>query len=201
VTAAVFLDRDGVLNAKAPDGRYVTGWGGFRMLPGVDAALRELRRRAPGVRLIVLTNQRGVALGEVGEAALADIHARMARVLSDAGAALDGIYVCPHAERACDCRKPATGLFRQARADFPDIEPPRSAMIGDSLDDLEAGHRAGCAVYLVGELPRRRVVVAGAAVRHIPIAGEASSLEALVRTYAVVEGSGAEGLAGSAGVR
>ncbi|MBA3796193.1 MAG: HAD family hydrolase [Chloroflexi bacterium] len=188
MTAAVFLDRDGVLNVKAPEGRYITGWGQFELLPGVDAALRELRRRDPEARLIVVTNQRGVARGLIEAASLEDLHDRMRAELRLAGVELDGIYVCPHEADSCDCRKPEPGLLRQAVADFPEIELERSALIGDSLADLEAAHRFGCAAYLVGPSDRRRVVMAGAASRGVPVAGEAASLSALLRAYPTLQG-------------
>lgn len=193
MTAAVFLDRDGVLNVKAPEGRYITGWGQFELLPGVDAALRELRRRDPGTRLIVVTNQRGVARGLIEKASLDDLHERMRAQLSGAGVELDGIYVCPHEADSCDCRKPEPGLLHQALADFPDIEPERSCLIGDSLADLEAAQRFGCAAYLVGPPERRRVVMAGASSRGVPVAGEAASLSALLRSYSIAEGAPAGG--------
>ncbi|MDQ3492123.1 MAG: HAD family hydrolase [Chloroflexota bacterium] len=185
MTAAVFLDRDGSLNVKAPEGRYITGWGQFELLPGVDAALRELRRRDPGARIVVTTNQRGVARGLIDRASLDDLHARMLADLKRAGVELDGVYVCPHDADACGCRKPEPGLLRQAVADFPEIEPERSALIGDSLADLEAAQRFGCAAYLVGPPDRRRVVMAGAASRGVPVAGEAASLAALLRAYPI----------------
>jgi len=185
VTAAVFLDRDGALNVKVPEGRYITGWGQFELLPGVDAALRELRRRDPSARIIVITNQRGVARGLIDAASLDDLHARMRAELRAAGVELDGIYVCPHEADSCDCRKPEPGLLRQALADSPDIEPERSALIGDSLADLESAQRFGCAAYLVGLPDRRRVVMAGAASRGVPVAGEAASLSALLRAYPI----------------
>ena len=185
MTAAVFLDRDGVLNVKAPEGRYITGWGQFELVPGVDAALRELRRRDPEARLIVVTNQRGVARGLIEAASLEDLHGRMSAELRLAGVELDGIYVCPHEADSCDCRKPEPGLLRQALADFPEIEPERSALIGDSLADLEAAQRFACAAYLVGPSDRRRVVMAGAASRGVPVAGEAASLTALLRAYRI----------------
>lgn len=192
MTAAVLLDRDGVLNVKAPEGRYITGWGQFELLPGVDAALRELRRRDPQARLIVVTNQRGVARGLIEPASLEDLHQRMRVQLRQAGVELDGIYVCPHEADTCDCRKPEPGLLRQALADFPDIELVRSALIGDSLADLEAAQRFGCAAYLVGPPDRRRVVMAGASSRGVSVAGEAASLPALLRAYEVVGGETAK---------
>lgn len=187
MTAAVFIDRDGALNVKAPEGRYITGWGQFELLPGVDAALRELRRRDPSARIIVITNQRGVARGLIDPASLDDLHARMRDELRAAGVELDGIYVCPHEGDSCDCRKPEPGLLRRAQADLPEIEPERSALIGDSLADLEAAQRFGCAAFLVGPPDRRRVVMAGAASRGVPVTGEAASLPALLRVYPIFE--------------
>lgn len=187
MTAAVFLDRDGALNIKAPEGRYITGWGEFELLPGVAAALRELRRRDPSARIIVITNQRGVARGQIDLASLDDLHARMRDELRAAGVELDGIYVCPHEADSCDCRKPEPGLLRRALADLPEIEPERSALVGDSLADLEAAQRFGCAAFLVGPPDRRRVVMAGAAARGVPVTGEAASLPALLRAYPILE--------------
>ena len=119
MTAAAFLDRDGVINRKATNGTYVTSWSDFVFLPGVANALKALRRL--GMRLIVVTNQRGVALGAMSADELATIHDRMSAALSDAGAPLDAVFVCPHEKGTCVCRKPEIGLFLQARDRFPDI--------------------------------------------------------------------------------
>jgi D-glycero-D-manno-heptose 1,7-bisphosphate phosphatase len=140
-----FLDRDGTINVKAPGGAYVESVDGFRYLPGAEEAVRLLA--GAGWLVIVLTNQRGIALGRMSRAAVDEIHDRL-RLLP-----VDGIYVCPHGEGECDCRKPGTGLFQQAKADFPDIDFARSVMIGDSRRDMEAGERAGCLTVLVGEPP------------------------------------------------
>jgi D-glycero-D-manno-heptose 1,7-bisphosphate phosphatase len=186
MTSAVFLDRDGVLNQKAAEGEYVTTWSQFRLLPGVAEALRELRRRDPTVRLIVITNQRGIALQKITLADIADIHTRLRARLASEGVGLDGIYVCPHGLDACDCRKPGVGLFRQALADLPDIDPQASAMVGDTLADLEAGHRMGCRIYLIGSLARRRRILEASAQRGLIVDGHAPSLRALVEQHPVV---------------
>lgn len=185
VSRALFLDRDGVLNANVAEGRYVESAEGWRLLPGVGEALREVRRRDPDVRLIVVTNQRGVALGQVTETALQEIHERMRAELAQSGAALDGIYICPHEVGTCDCRKPLAGLFRLALADFPDIDPADSCMVGDSLADLEAGHSFGCRLFLVGDADRRANARARAEAAGIAIEAEAVSLEALVRVHPI----------------
>ena len=143
----IFLDRDGVINRKL-EGDYVKSWEEFEFLPGVRAALAELT--AARCRLIVVTNQRGVALGLMTEAELRQIHARMLAELAAVDARVDAVYYCPHDRHGCDCRKPLTGMFRQARRDFPAIDFARSAMIGDSLSDLEAGRSLGCHTIFIG---------------------------------------------------
>ncbi len=137
----VFLDRDGVLNRSLPNGRFVTRWEEFQLLPAVVDALAQLRRS--GRKLIVVTNQRCIALGLCSEADLLTLHERLQKQLALQGAGLDAIYYCPHDEGQCNCRKPLPGLFEQAFRDFPGANPRNSVMIGDSLRDVEAGARLG----------------------------------------------------------
>lgn len=147
----VFLDRDGVINFKAAEGRYITSWSEFKLLPDADAALAQLTRA--GFRLIVVTNQRGVARGVMACEDVDDIHKRMCAALRLAGAHIEAVYCCPHEIGVCDCRKPGTGLFRQARSDYPDIEFSQSFVVGDSLNDIQAGKALGATTILVGEDP------------------------------------------------
>ena len=144
----VFLDRDGTLNVKAPAGEYITSWERFEWLPGALDAVRLLT--GAGVRLIVVANQRGIALGRMSEADLADIHLRMLVDVEAAGGRIAGVYHCPHDRDACECRKPLTGMFLQARRDHPEIDFARSAVIGDSDSDLEAARRIGATPVRVG---------------------------------------------------
>ena len=137
----VFLDRDGVLNRKAADGRYVSSWEQFELLPGVEEAIARLNRS--GRKAIVVTNQRGVALGLYSEADLQALHERLRAHLAAHGARLDAIYYCPHDSGQCNCRKPQPGLFEQAFRDFPDASAGNSVMVGDSLSDIEAASRLG----------------------------------------------------------
>ena len=145
----VFLDRDGVLNRKPPTGKYVTCWAEFELLPGVEEALRRINRS--GRKAIVVTNQRGVALGLYSLEQLADMHERLRLGLLAHGAQLDAIYVCPHDDGQCDCRKPMTGLFEQAFRDFAEARPANSVMLGDSLRDIEAGRRIGMRTVLIDD--------------------------------------------------
>ena len=173
---AVFLDRDGVINRRAPEGEYITTVADFELLPGVADALRALSDA--GAAFFVATNQRGVARGLLSDAALAQIHEHMTADLAQAGVRLDGVYVCPHEEGECDCRKPDVGLMRQAKADHPWIDFERSHMVGDSLRDLEAGHRLGMRLWAVG--PDHASLVREAAAKDIDVAGDAASLAELV---------------------
>ncbi|MFG2180886.1 D-glycero-alpha-D-manno-heptose-1,7-bisphosphate 7-phosphatase [Streptomyces abikoensis] len=142
-----FLDRDGTLNAKPPDGRYIMDPAELVLLPGAAEAVRELN--ANGRRVVLVTNQRGVARGLMTSADLAAVHARLAALLRGRGAFLDAVYVCPHEVGACDCRKPLPGLLKAAMRDFPDIDPADSVMIGDSESDVLAGRAAGTGTVLL----------------------------------------------------
>jgi D-glycero-D-manno-heptose 1,7-bisphosphate phosphatase len=143
----VFLDRDGVVNRNLSDGRFVTRWEEFHILPGVEEAIAALNRSRR--KVIVVTNQRGVALGLLSRDDLDRLHNRLRQQLAVKGGHLDAVYVCPHDNGECDCRKPQTGLFEQAFRDFPDAHAANSVMIGDSPRDIEAGMRLGMPTVLI----------------------------------------------------
>lgn len=143
---AIFLDRDGVINEPPLTGRYITSPRDLRLMPGVGRALRQLRD--DGFLLIVVTNQRCVALGLLSTQMLDQIHRHLRRVLSLNGAPLDAVYCCPHDDAdACDCRKPNPGMLRRAAREHQ-IDLHGSWMIGDSERDLLAGQAAGCRTVL-----------------------------------------------------
>ena len=143
----VFLDRDGVINRKLAEGRYVTRWEEFELLPGVAGAIAALNRS--GRKVIVVTNQRGVALGRMTQAEVESIHDRLRRELVQQTASLDAIYYCPHDRDACECRKPRTGMIQAAFRDFPGAGPENSILIGDSRSDMECGRAAGIATIFI----------------------------------------------------
>jgi D-glycero-D-manno-heptose 1,7-bisphosphate phosphatase len=146
----VFLDRDGVLNRKMPEGQYVTGWQHFDLLPGIPEAIARLNQE--GLRVVVVTNQRGIALGLYTAQDVNEIHAQLQRTLAMHGAHMDGFYFCPHDKRQCNCRKPLPGLFEQAKADFPEIDAATSLVIGDSLSDIEFGRNLGMkTIFIEGD--------------------------------------------------
>jgi D-glycero-D-manno-heptose 1,7-bisphosphate phosphatase len=151
----VFLDRDGILNEKMPEGRYVTRAEEFRILPGVPDAIRRLNEA--GLRTIVVTNQRGIARGLYTLADVEAIHAELQRALARERAHIDGFFICPHDEGECNCRKPLPGLFEQAVAQFPEITAAASVMIGDSLVDIKFGKNLGMTtIYVESESQPRR---------------------------------------------
>ncbi|MHB1184382.1 MAG: D-glycero-beta-D-manno-heptose 1,7-bisphosphate 7-phosphatase [Desulfobulbia bacterium] len=137
---AVFLDRDGTINEQMG---YINHISRFVMLPRAAAGIRLLN--AQGIPVVVVSNQSGLARGYFPESLIQEVHAKMNRVLAEAGAHVDGIYICPHhpeakEERfrlACDCRKPKPGLFLQAAADL-DLDLGRSYVVGDRWSDLKA---------------------------------------------------------------
>lgn len=151
----VFLDRDGVINRKAPEGHYVSRWRDFHLLPGVEEAIARLN--ASGNKVIVVTNQRGVALGLYTAEDIAKLHEQLATHLALSDAHIDAIYYCPHDKNECNCRKPGTALFEEAFRDFPSASPKNSVMIGDSISDIEAGIRLGMpTVFIRGDLEHQK---------------------------------------------
>jgi D-glycero-D-manno-heptose 1,7-bisphosphate phosphatase len=151
----IFLDRDGVLNRKLPEGSFVSNWDQFQWLPGAVEAVARMTH-ADWV-VMVVSNQRGIALGCLTVAQLEGIHANMRAGLERHGARLGGIYYCPHDRGECHCRKPGTGLFEQAQKDFPGIASGNSVVIGDSLSDIEAGKRLGMkTIFICGEASTRK---------------------------------------------
>jgi len=152
---AVFLDRDGVLNAL---NGYVTKPEQLNVFPFAGEAVRLINRS--GRMAVLATNQPVLARGDCSANGLAAIHAKLEAVLGRAGAHLDAIYYCPHhpdagspgevaeLKRACDCRKPKPGLLLRAAADLK-LDLSRSWMIGDSARDLMAARACGVSFILV----------------------------------------------------
>jgi histidinol-phosphate phosphatase family protein len=147
---AVFVDKDGTLVRDVP----------YNVDPArvefTDGALRGLARlAAAGYALIVVSNQPGVGLGHFTQAALDALAHHLKERLADAGILLTGFYACPHRPpsrqgtlSACICRKPAPGLLQRAAREHG-IALEVSWMVGDILDDVEAGRRAGCRTVLL----------------------------------------------------
>jgi D-glycero-D-manno-heptose 1,7-bisphosphate phosphatase len=148
---AAFLDRDGTLNERPPEHRYVTSAAQLVWLPG--AATGAARLAAAGYVLAVASNQRGVALGLIDGALLRTLEGVIQRGLAEYGCAIEAFRYCPHDVQAqCGCRKPRAGLILRLAADL-DLDLERSWMIGDSASDILAGKAAGCRTALVGTGP------------------------------------------------
>ena len=143
-----FLDRDGTLNAKADEGEYVTSPDEVVLLPGAAEAVRMLNDA--GVRVAVVTNQRGIARGRMTQEDLAAVHARLSSLLeAAAGARIDRYEHCPHERDVCDCRKPGTGMMERVKGAWPWVDLARSAIVGDAPSDVEAGRRLGMTTVLL----------------------------------------------------
>ena len=145
--AAVFLDRDGTLNAERNYLYRIEDW---EWLPGVPESLGSLARA--GFKLVVVTNQSGIARGYYTETDVIKLHEWVDDDLyRRTGVRFDGFYICPHHPAygaKCTCRKPDPGMLQSAAEDL-NIELTRSWMIGDKLSDVQAGQAAGCRSLLV----------------------------------------------------
>lgn len=158
----VFLDRDGTLNVRVP--RYVTSPAELRLLPGAAAAVAALNRS--GARVVLVTNQRGLATGELDLQQLEQVHGALRHRLSRSGARLDGILVCPHDAGTCRCRKPAPGLFEQALSAASWADPARCVMVGDMVSDVVPAAGLGMRTVLVG--PERGSATGWESARSLP---------------------------------
>ncbi|MFC1637461.1 D-glycero-beta-D-manno-heptose 1,7-bisphosphate 7-phosphatase [Candidatus Margulisiibacteriota bacterium] len=148
---AVFLDRDGTI---VEDVGYMNSPKQLEFIPGSIKAIKKLNEA--GYKVVVITNQAGVARGLITEDMLQTIDKTLHKWILSGGAHLDGIYYCPHHpdhgvypyKQVCECRKPHPGLIKRAHRDL-DIDPAQSFMIGDKATDVEAGKRAGTKTVFV----------------------------------------------------
>jgi D-glycero-D-manno-heptose 1,7-bisphosphate phosphatase len=148
---AVLLDRDGTLVHPR---HYPSHPEDLKLYNNIGPDLRELQQA--GFRLVVITNQAGIARGYFTEADLQLMHEHLSKELEQLEVQLDAIYYCPHHQEGiieefairCNCRKPQPGMLLQAGADL-DLNLQDCWSIGDILDDVEAGKRAGCHTILV----------------------------------------------------
>lgn len=151
LTPAIFLDKDGTILADVP---YNVDKRRMRFAPGAMAGLARLSKL--GLPLIVISNQPGIALGKFSPDAMLDVRQQLGLMFEQAGAKLSGFYYCPHHPKGlrpaytmqCECRKPAPGLLYVA-AQRHNIDLFSSWFVGDILDDVEAGRRAGCRTLLL----------------------------------------------------
>jgi histidinol-phosphate phosphatase family protein len=141
---AVFVDRDGVL---IRDRHYLGDPGSVKLYAGVPAALKALRRA--GFKVVVVSNQSGVARGYLTRRQVDAVHARLKALLARAGAKWDALYYSPYGpDSGHPWRKPGTGMLQAARRRFG-LDLRASYLVGDKTSDIECARRAGCAGVLV----------------------------------------------------
>jgi D-glycero-D-manno-heptose 1,7-bisphosphate phosphatase len=140
----IVLDRDGTI---VIDRNYLDDPDGLAFLPGARAGLRWLYEH--GYRLIVITNQSGIARGLFSTERLHEIHQRLNEMIIDAGARLEGIYFCPHGpDEGCECRKPRSALLEQAARELS-FNLSAVIVVGDKPSDVELGQRVGAPGILI----------------------------------------------------
>jgi len=141
----VILDRDGTINHDSD--QYIKSPAEWKPIPGSLEAIARLTQG--GWRVVVATNQSGIARGLFDMTTLNAIHGEMHRAVAQAGGRIDAIFFCPHAaDSNCECRKPKPGLLREIGARFG-VELEDVPMVGDSLRDVAAAAAAGAQPYLV----------------------------------------------------
>lgn len=153
---AIFIDRDGTINKYVS---FLRDTERFELLGGVSEAIKTINQS--GYLAVVVTNQPVIARGELTYDGLQEIHNKMETLLGKDGAYLDGIYFCPHHPDSgyegeikelkfeCECRKPKPGMLLKAAQDL-NIDLEQSWMIGDGMNDIQAGKNAGCKTALIG---------------------------------------------------
>ncbi|MBW3599044.1 MAG: D-glycero-beta-D-manno-heptose-7-phosphate kinase [Planctomycetes bacterium] len=158
---ALFFDRDGTL---IHDAGYPRDPGQVYLLPGAAEALGGLKQQ--GFRLVLISNQSGIARGLITRDEAEAVHREVLRALQERGVELDGAYYCPHSpEEHCPCRKPSPGMLFDAAREL-NLQLDASYMVGDKPTDIEAGRRAGCRTILLyggasnGKPPHRAGCVA-----------------------------------------
>ena len=154
MNAAIFFDRDGVLNEEVG---YLWQIEKFAWIDGARDAIKFCNER--GFLVVVVTNQGGIARGLYTHAEVYALHDFMQKSLAQVGAHIDAFYFCPHHPEGvvpefsiiCDCRKPKPGLILRACAEL-DIDPKRSILIGDAQRDIDSARAAGLrdAIFFAG---------------------------------------------------
>lgn len=144
---AAFFDRDGTINIEV---NYLHKIEDFQFVAGVPQLVKEYNDA--GYKVIVVTNQAGIARGYYSEANMHKLHEHINEQLALYGAHIDAFYFCPHHPSItgdCNCRKPKTGMIEQAIKDF-DIDVSQSILFGDKPWDIEAGEKCGIESYYIG---------------------------------------------------
>jgi D-glycero-D-manno-heptose 1,7-bisphosphate phosphatase len=153
----IILDRDGVINEDSD--MYIKSVAEWRPLPGSAEAIAALNHA--GYRVVVATNQSGIGRGLFDTATLNQMHAKMNRVVAQAGGHIDAVFFCPHKnDDHCECRKPKPGMYREIARRY-ERDLTGVIAVGDSLRDLQAAAAVGCQPVLVKTGKGLQTLVAG----------------------------------------
>ena len=145
----ILLDRDGVINKKATKANYITKWDEWEWIEGSIEAISVLKRN--NYRIIVITNQAGIARGKMTIEDLDEIHYQMNLELEKYGSRIDKIYYCPHGwDENCDCRKPKPGMIFKAQQEW-NLNLSNTYFVGDDERDIIAGEQANVKTFQVNE--------------------------------------------------
>jgi D-glycero-D-manno-heptose 1,7-bisphosphate phosphatase len=166
----IILDRDGVINIGSA--QFIKSPDEWKPIPGSLEAIARLTR--DGWRVVVATNQSGLARGLFEMATLNAIHAKMHKAVAQAGGRIEAVFYCPHAaEMDCDCRKPRTGLFNEIAARYGhDLQGVPA--VGDSLRDLQVAASVGALPFLVKTGKGEKTLAAGGLPKDTPVFADLS---------------------------
>lgn len=151
----IFLDRDGVINRRTLPHHYIVSWEEFKVFPKVLEAIRECNKA--GYYVVVVSNQRGIARGICTRAQIDFVNEKMVEEFRKQDAIINKVYICPHNNGECECRKPKPGLFYIAEKELweerkENVDKECSWMIGDSLSDIAAGNEYGVKTIWINNL-------------------------------------------------
>lgn len=152
---AAFFDRDGTINVEV---NYLYKVEDFKFIDGIPELIKSFNDN--GYKVIVITNQAGIARGYYTENDMHILHEYINEELRKIGAHIDAFYFCPHHPDFtgdCNCRKPKTGMIEQAIKDF-DIDVTQSVLFGDKSWDVEAGEKCGIKGYLIDKDPINKIM-------------------------------------------
>lgn len=175
----IILDRDGVINEDSD--QYIKSIDEWMPIPGSLEAIARLNQA--DYRVVVATNQSGVARGLFGFDTLNRMHTKMLKMLADVGGEIDGIFFCPHTpEENCECRKPKAGLLLDIAKRF-DVDLTGVPVIGDSLRDLEAARLVNAAPILVRTGKGERTLAKGEGLDGVPVYDDlAGAVDAILKS-------------------
>ena len=142
-----FLDRDGTLNQKAPEGQYTTE-AELKMIPGSAQAVAMLSRA--GYINIVVSNQQGIAKGLLTHRQVERVNQMVAQEVQEAGGQIEQFLFCPHLAGTCQCRKPKVGMLEEVKQSIQQVDWERSVLIGDAITDMQAAKSFGIRGIRVG---------------------------------------------------